>query len=185
MVCIFDPACELLPQGRRNYILYLCTVAPLLYLLSDLLPPPPLPNVQYIQTVCGCGGGWGGVEMYCGPYSAGVSTLFLTRFRTYKIATPPQTKMTRKGDIKGFVSLKLLRLCCRGFNSVYVGQRVDTKHFVIKCTMNIHCEYTSNKHSAGEDPLCCECRSRFSKSLVTLDTAALSRTKKRMYFLAE
>jgi hypothetical protein len=55
MVCIFYPACELLP------------------LLSDILPPPPLPSVQYIQTVCDCGGGgWGGVEMYCGPYSAGV-----------------------------------------------------------------------------------------------------------------
>jgi hypothetical protein len=37
-------------------------------------------------------------------------TLFLTRFRTYKIATPPQTKMTSKDDIKGFVSVKFLRL---------------------------------------------------------------------------
>ncbi len=37
-------------------------------------------------------------------------TLFLARFRTYKIATPPQTKMTSKDDIKGFVSLKFLRL---------------------------------------------------------------------------
>ncbi len=35
-------------------------------------------------------------------------TLFLTRFRTYKIASPPQTKMTRKDDIKGLVSLKFL-----------------------------------------------------------------------------
>jgi hypothetical protein len=35
--------------------------------------------------------------------------LFLTRFRTYKIATPPQTKMTSKDDIKGLVSLKFLR----------------------------------------------------------------------------
>ncbi len=51
------------PPGRRNYRI-LCTVAPLLYLLSDLLPPP-LPNVQYIQTVCNCGWGRGGVEMYC------------------------------------------------------------------------------------------------------------------------
>ncbi len=41
-------------------IWYLCTVAPLLYLLSDLLTPPPLPNVQYLQTVCDCGGGGGG-----------------------------------------------------------------------------------------------------------------------------
>jgi hypothetical protein len=49
MVCIFDPACELLPSWMKE--LYLCTVAPLLYLLSDLLPPLPLPNVQYIQTM--------------------------------------------------------------------------------------------------------------------------------------
>jgi hypothetical protein len=57
VVCIFDPACELLPPWTKE--LYLCTVAPLLYLLSDLLPPPPLPNVQYVQTVCDCGGGVG------------------------------------------------------------------------------------------------------------------------------
>jgi hypothetical protein len=37
-------------------------------------------------------------------------TLFLTRFRTYKIASPPLTKMTSK-DIKGLVSLKFLRPC--------------------------------------------------------------------------
>jgi hypothetical protein len=28
-------------------------------------------------------------------------TLFLTRFGTYKIASPPQAKMTSKDDIKG------------------------------------------------------------------------------------
>jgi hypothetical protein len=58
-VGIFDPSCLLLP----------------LYLLSDLPSPPPLPkvNVQYISTVCGCGGvGVGGVELCCRPYSAGV-----------------------------------------------------------------------------------------------------------------
>jgi hypothetical protein len=90
MVCIFDPACELLPPMDEGTILVLlCTVAPLLYLLSDLLPPP-LPNVQYIQTMCDCGVGGGGCtvdhilqEFY---------TLFLTRFGTYKIASPPQTK---------------------------------------------------------------------------------------------
>ncbi len=61
MVCIFDPACELLPPWRKE--LYLCTVAPLLYLLSDLLPPPPPLSqctVQYMGTVCDCGGGGGG-----------------------------------------------------------------------------------------------------------------------------
>ncbi len=52
--------------------LYFCTVA--LYLLSDLpLPPLPKLNVQYIQTVCGCGEGGGGgvVELCCRPHSAG------------------------------------------------------------------------------------------------------------------
>ncbi len=53
---------------------------------------------------------WGGdVELCCRPYSAGVSHI-LARFRTYKIATPPKTKMTSKDDNKGFVSLKFLRL---------------------------------------------------------------------------
>ncbi len=35
-------------------------------------------------------------------------TLFLTRFRTYKIALPTPNKMTSKDDIKGLVSLKFL-----------------------------------------------------------------------------
>jgi hypothetical protein len=34
------------------------------------------------------------------------NTLFLTRFRTYKIAALPRTKMISKDDIKGLVSLK-------------------------------------------------------------------------------
>ena len=58
------------PWMGRNYTCVLLGVAPLLDLLSEILPPPPLPNVQYIQTMCDCEGG--GVEMYCGPYSAGV-----------------------------------------------------------------------------------------------------------------
>ncbi len=35
-------------------------------------------------------------------------TLFLTRFRNNKIASPSQIKMTSKDDIKGLVSLKFL-----------------------------------------------------------------------------
>ncbi len=35
--------------------------------------------------------------------------MYLTRFGNYKIAPPPQTEMTSKDDIKGFVSLKFLR----------------------------------------------------------------------------
>jgi hypothetical protein len=108
LVGIFDPACELLPPWTKEP--YLCTVAPLLYLLSDLLPPTSFLklNVQYVQTVCGWGGG--GV-MICtvDHILQGFYTLFLTRFRTYKIASPPQTKMTSKDDIKRLVSLKFLR----------------------------------------------------------------------------
>ncbi len=89
----------------------------LLYLLSDLLPPSPLPNVQYIQTVCD----WGGGMLKCtvDHILQEFYTLFLTRFRTYKIASPPLTKMTSKDDIKGLVSLKFLRPCCTlsGFRS--------------------------------------------------------------------
>jgi hypothetical protein len=98
MVGIFDPACELLPPWTRHYT---CVLLPL-YLLSDLLPSLPLPklNVQYIQTVCGCGGGVGGV-LNCTVYHIlqEFYSQFLTRFRTYKIASPPQTKMTSKDDI--------------------------------------------------------------------------------------
>ncbi len=72
VVCIFDPACELLPPRRKE--LYLCTVAPLLYLLSDLLPLPPFPMYSICrQCVWLWGeGGWGDVELCCRPYSAGV-----------------------------------------------------------------------------------------------------------------
>jgi hypothetical protein len=79
---IFDPSCLLLP----------------LYLFSDL-PPLPKVNVQYIQTVCGCGGWEGVLGCVVDHILQEFNTLFLTRFRTYKIATPPQTKMTCKDDI--------------------------------------------------------------------------------------
>ncbi len=84
--------------------LYLCTVAPLLYLLSDLLPPPPFPmySILHTDSVWLWGGGCWNVLwiIFC--------TQFLNRFRTYKIASPPQTKMTSKDDIKGLGSLKFL-----------------------------------------------------------------------------
>ena len=92
------------PHGRRNYTCVLF----LLYLLTDLPAPLPKLNVQYIQTVCGCGG-WGVLNCAEDHILQEFYTLFLTRFRTYKIATPPQAKMTSKDDIKGMVSLKFLR----------------------------------------------------------------------------
>ncbi len=93
------------PHGQRNYMLlvYCCPST-----VPSLWPPPPSPPSQctvYTDSVLLVGG----VEMYCGPYLQEFYTLFLTRFKTYKIASPPQTKMTSKDDIKGLVSLKFLR----------------------------------------------------------------------------
>ncbi len=63
--------------------LYLCSVLPL-YFLSDLSPPPPLPklNIQYIQTVCGCGGVLSCVVDHILQV---FYTLFLNRFRTSEL----------------------------------------------------------------------------------------------------
>jgi hypothetical protein len=44
-------------------------------------------------------------------------TLFLARFRTYKIATPPK-QMTSKDDIKGLVSLSSF---VHGFKCLFLG----------------------------------------------------------------
>jgi hypothetical protein len=91
-----------------------CVLLPLYCTFFLTSSPSPLPNVQFIQIVCDL---WGVVgvlkcEMYCKPYLQEFYILFLTRFKTYKIASPPpQTKMTSKDDMKGLVSLKFLRPC--------------------------------------------------------------------------
>ncbi len=107
VVCIFDPACEPLPPWTKE--LFVCTVAPLPSLWR---PPPPKLNVQYIQTMCVTVVNVGGGMLSCivDHILQEFYTLFLTIFRTYKIASKPQTKMTCKDDIKRFVSLKFLRL---------------------------------------------------------------------------
>ncbi len=74
-------------------------------------PPPPFPMYS-IYRLCDCGGGGGGggvLKCTVDHILQEFYTLFLTRFRTYKIASPPQTKMTSKDVIKGLVSLKFLR----------------------------------------------------------------------------
>ncbi len=73
-------------------------------------PPSPLPNVHctvYTDSVWLWG--WGVLKCTVDHILQEFYTLFLTRIRTYKIASPPQTKMTSKDDIKGLVSLKFLR----------------------------------------------------------------------------
>jgi hypothetical protein len=64
-------------------------------LTSPTPPPPPKVNVHYIQTVCGCGV----LSCVVDHILQEFNTLFLTRFRTYNIATPAETKMTSKDDI--------------------------------------------------------------------------------------
>ncbi len=84
------------PHGRRNYT---CVLLPL-YLFSNL-PPPPLPklNVQ-LYTDWGLWGEGGGIlNRVVDHILQEFYTMFLTRFRTYKIASPPLTKMTKKDDI--------------------------------------------------------------------------------------
>ncbi len=94
MTGIFDRDCELLPPWTKE--LYLCTVAPL-----PSLWPPPLPklNVQYIQTVCVCGGG--GVELCCRPYSAGVLRSVSDQIQNLPNCSITPNKMTIEDDIKG------------------------------------------------------------------------------------
>ncbi len=103
------------PHGRSNYmVLVYCCPSTVLYLLSDLLPPPHPSQctVQYTDCVWLWEGGGGGVlKCTVDHILQEFYTRFLTRFRTYKIASQPQTKMTSKDDIKGLVSLKFLRPC--------------------------------------------------------------------------
>jgi hypothetical protein len=93
------------PHGRRNYT---CVLLPLYCTFS--LTSSPLPPSQwtvYTDNAWLWGGGCWNVlwTIFCKEFYI----LFLTRFRTYKIASPPQTKMTSKDDITGLVSIKFLR----------------------------------------------------------------------------
>ncbi len=104
MVGIFDPACELLPPWTKE--LYLCTVAP----LSSLWPPPPPPTkcTVYTDSVCLRGGG---VELCCGPYSAGILHSVSDQILNLPNCFTTPNKMTSGDDIQGLVSLKFLRPC--------------------------------------------------------------------------
>ncbi len=105
MVCIFVPACELLPPWKKE--LYLCNVASLYSTFS--LTSSPLPNVLYSidrQCVTVGGGEWGGgvVEMYCGPYSAGVLHSVSDQIQKLLNCFTTPNKMNSEDDIKGLVS---------------------------------------------------------------------------------
>ncbi len=96
------------PHGRRNYTLlvYCCpSIVPSLWPPS---PSPPSRCTVYTDSVWLWGIG-GVLKCTVDHILQEFYTLFLSRFRTYKIASSPLTKMTSKDDIKGLVSLKFLR----------------------------------------------------------------------------
>ncbi len=81
---------ELLPPWTKE-LYYTCVLLPL-YLLSDL--PPPSQSERTVYTYSVWLSGWGVLSCVVHHILQEFNTLFLTRFRTYKIATQPQTKMT-------------------------------------------------------------------------------------------
>jgi|LakMenE01Jun11ns_1017448.scaffolds.fasta_scaffold9084511_1 hypothetical protein len=95
MVGIFDTACELLPPMDEGTILMHC--CPSTFSLTSHLPSQTKGTI-YTDSVCDCGGGWGLLSCVVDHTLQEFYTLFLTRFRTYKIASPHQTKMTSKDD---------------------------------------------------------------------------------------
>jgi hypothetical protein len=123
-------------HGRRNYT---CVLLPLNCTFSlTSSPPPHLPNVQYtVYKQCVTVGG-GVLKCTVDHILQEFYTLFLTRFRTYKIASPPQIKMTSKEDIKGLGSLKFFR--------PWVPVKIGLEYWVRKIgyiSRSWHCIYSS------------------------------------------
>ncbi len=87
MFGILDPPVNCCPHRRRNYT---CVLLPL-YLLSDLPPPPSKTKFTvYADNVWP----WGVLNCAVDHILQKFYTLFLTRFRTYRISSSPQTKIT-------------------------------------------------------------------------------------------
>ncbi len=98
MICIFDPARELLPPWTN---VYCCpSTVPSIW-------PPPFPMYSLYRQCATVG--WGGVEMHCRPYSAGVLHSVSDQIQNLQNCFMTPNKMTSKDNIKGFVSLKFLR----------------------------------------------------------------------------
>jgi hypothetical protein len=107
MVCIFNPACELLAPWAKG--LYgTCVLLPLyctFSLTSSPLPPFPMYSTVYRQWVTV------GRGVYCGPYSAGVLHSVSDHIQNLQNCFTTPNKMTSEDDIKGLVSLKFLLPC--------------------------------------------------------------------------
>ncbi len=87
---------------------------PLMYCcpsIFSLTSPPPSQSkcTVYRDSVWLWGVGVGVLSCVVDHILQEFNTPFLTRFRTYKISMPPQTKMTSKDNIRGLVSLKSMK----------------------------------------------------------------------------
>ncbi len=82
-------------RSRQYFRPLLWTSAPLTFSLVHLPPRPVWISIGVcIYTVWNRGGGRIGL---CGEHLQELYTVYLTRFRTYKIALPSQTKTYKKG----------------------------------------------------------------------------------------
>ncbi len=96
---VFPPSLWTVAPMDEGTIWYLCTVAPLLYLLFDLLPPPPLPNVQYTQTVYDCGGCW---NVLCTVFCRSFTLCFRPDSEPTKLLYHPKQKWPVKTTLRGW-----------------------------------------------------------------------------------
>ncbi len=91
----------------------------------------------------------------------GIYTPLLTRFVTYKIASPPQTKITSKGDIKGLATTSCpctitpkSQLCPHYTRPTYGGQstvEIKIEHSEWKVQMPL---FSSQPHNYGYGTIC-------------------------------
>ncbi len=109
IVCIFDPACELVPPWTKE--LYgTCVLLPL-YCTFSLWPTPPFPMYSiYRQCVTVGGGGWCWNVLWT-IFGRIFTLCFWPDSEPTKLLHHPKTNMTSKDDVKGLVSLKFLCPC--------------------------------------------------------------------------
>jgi hypothetical protein len=111
MVCISTQLVNCFPS-RKKELYFTCVLLPLYCTLSvTSFPLPPFPMYSIYRQSVTVGGGRGGVEMYCMDHILSFTLCFWPDSEPTKLLHPSQTKVTSKDDIKGFVSLKFLRLC--------------------------------------------------------------------------
>jgi hypothetical protein len=89
-------------MDKGTILVYCCAS-----IFSLTSPPPPVPklNVHYKQTVCV----WGGDELCCRPYSAGILHSVSDQIQNLPNCFTTPNKMTSEDDITGLVSLNILR----------------------------------------------------------------------------